>query len=261
MSDLQEGIEYERRTYNALKRFGITSGSLVKAHKDGLDLKIKRGNKTAGLELKLKPTSAGSIVMQYYDGGWHFGDTEGSEEKAFLQSIGEEARIIQLMNRKWKAPVLQYKDGKKIFVGAKKEKAYEADMRKFSTGLGVGDLYKEVPSGIISDYYNAKNSFYLNIGNRGFYLLNNKDPLDMNYDLGKQKMILAPDFSQVSGRTVLRVRCQPKIKRPFMVYQFSFTVEMTALDASPYNLSPIKSGTRSMVDLADMQNNPLIQLF
>lgn len=264
MADTHEGFDYEKNSYNALRKYNVTSGSLVRARKDGLDMAIKRSLNKSGLELKNKPTAAGSVVLKYIKDHWTWGEAD-TEEKKFLIGVGNEIGVLKMMNRYWKKPVLQYsKDGKnKIYIGIPQHAAFDVDRRRFSSHSGTGDIVKEVPSKAICDYYNKKGSYYINIGNRGLFLLGSRDPLGLNAALRKKGMAPIPDFANEATRTVMRVRLQSKGKghHRYQDYQFAFTLEMSAVNTSPYNLCPIKKGTKSKIDFAELADCPLLEFF
>ena len=251
----QEGFIYEQNAWKALKPFGITGRPPAGAAHDRPDLELKVGKITTGVELKNQPTTAGSLVMQYYDGEWHFGPTGGDGEKEFMKAIGMGVKILDTMNEKWKKPVLQYKNGQKIYVGADDQKqGYQIDLAKFG-GQGAGDIYVSVPNKTISGYYNKKKTYYLNVGSHGLFLFNQHDPLDLNERLKKAKLKPVPDFSSPSSAlTQIRVRCQYKSPG----YQFSFTLQFGRVIKSPYNLAPIRQGSSSLIDTSKLKRDPII---
>ncbi len=251
----QEGFIYEQNAWKALKPFGITGRPPAGAAHDRPDLELKVGKITTGVELKNQPTTAGSLVMQYYDGEWHFGPTGGDAEKEFMKAIGMGVKILDTMNEKWKKPVLQYKNGQKIYVGADDQKqGYQIDLAKFG-GQGAGDIYVSVPNKTISGYYNKKKTYYLNVGSHGLFLFNQHDPLDLNERLKKAKLKPVPDFSSPSSAlTQIRVRCQYKSPG----YQFSFTLQFGRVIKSPYNLAPIRQGSSSLIDTSKLKRDPII---
>jgi hypothetical protein len=251
----QQGFLYEQNAFKALKKYNLSYGSPAGASSDKPDLTIKVGKVASGVELKNQPTAAGSLVMQYYNNEWNFGPTDGNIEKEFMKSVGEKIDILSVMNKKWRQPVLQYKNGQKIYVGASDQKeAYKIDIAKFG-GAGAGDIYVDVPNKVIADYYNSKKCFYLNVGTHGFFLLNKKDPLDILDRLKKAKQQPVPDFSDnKSAKTKVRVRCQYKSPG----YQFSFTLQFGSVIQSPYNLAPIAAGSSSTIDLRKLNKDVLI---
>jgi hypothetical protein len=252
----QEGFIYEQNAWKALKPFGITGRPPAGASSDRPDLELKVGSIITGVELKNQPTTAGSLVMQYYDGEWHFGPTGNDDEKEFMKSVGMKVKILDTMNQKWKKPVLQYKGAQKIYVGADNPRqAYDLDLAKFG-GQGSGDIYVTVPNKTISGYYNTKKTYYLNVGTHGLFLFGTKDPLDLNKRLHKAKQKPVPDFSTPSSATTqIRVRCQYKGGGS---YQFSFTLQFAKVIKSPYNIAPIKMGSSSLIDTTRLKKDAVL---
>lgn len=249
----QKGFEYEEQAYKALLEYKISTGGTAGASKDRPDLTIKKGRDTTGVELKNKPTAAGSLVLQYYDGSWHFGPTDGNPEKEFLKQVGDGVGIIKTLNAEWKSPSLRYVGGKKTYVGAANSKAaYQADLKKF------GNKYIDVPNKVIADYYNSKKCSYLNVGSHGLFLLN-KDALKLNTELAKLKLPKIPNFSdRDSAKTQIRVRVQYKGGGD---YQFAFTLQFKSVTKSPYNLAPLKTGSTYIVDKTKLKKDPILRIF
>ena len=251
----QEGFIYEQNAWKALKPYGITGRPPAGASHDRPDLELKVGKITTGVELKNAPTTAGSLVMQYYDGEWHFGPTGGDEEKEFMKGIGLKADILSRMNKEWKNPVLQYENGTKTYIGADEpRRAYAMDIAKFG-GKG-GDLYEPVPNKLISGYYNKKKTYYMNVGTHGLFTLNKIDPLDLNAKLKKAKLPSIPDFSTPqSAETKIRVRVHYKGGGQ---YQFSFTLQFGKVKKSPYNIAPIRLGSSSLIDTTRLKKDAIL---
>jgi len=264
----QKGFEYEQNAYKELSKLSIATGSPAGASSDRPDLENKlvsdsRGFKSAGCELKILPTAAGSLVMKYTKGKWSYGDYAGDPEKELLQSIGEKYKLLANMNsagaagKNWrgKVPSLQNDaTGRKILVGAKtKLDAYNADIKKFG---GQNEIHIDIEAKAICDYYNSKDCQYINVGTHGFYLLNNSDPLKLNTRLSNK----IPDFAfNTSAR--IRVRCQSKGGGD---YQFVMTLDFGRTTKSPYNLAPLATATSVAIDnkaLLSADNKPLIQAF
>ena len=162
------------------------------------------------------------------------------------------------MNKEWKKPVLQYKNGQKIYIGADDQrKAYQIDIAKFG-GQGAGDIYEPVDNSKVSGYYNKKDTYYLNVGTHGFFLFGRKDPLGINKLLAKSKLTLVPDFSSPRAAvTKIRVRCQYKSPG----YQFAFTLQFGNVMKSPYNLAPIKTGSKSDIDISRLRKDNLLGIW
>jgi hypothetical protein len=252
----QEGFVYEQNAWKALQPFGITGPKPAGASHDRPDLELIIGKVKSGVELKNAPTTAGSLVMQYYGGEWHFGPTGNDDEKEFMKTVGMKVKILDTMNQKWKKPVLQYKGAQKVYVGASDSRqAYDMDLAKFG-GQGTGDIYVTVPNKTISGYYNTKKTFYMNVGTHGLFLLNQTDPFDLNAKLKKAKQKPVPDFSTPSTAvTQIRVRCQYKGGGS---YQFSFTLQFSKVIKSPYNIAPIRMGSSSLIDTTRLKKDAVL---
>jgi len=256
----QEGFEYENNAYNSLRtpiiHKDISYGGVAGASHDKPDLTIKVGETTAGVELKNQPTAAGSLVLQFSNGKWHFGPVDNNPEKQFLKGIGTKA--LKRLNENWTNPILQYdKKGNKIYVGAKKTEAYRKDLAEFGK-FPVNVRYIDIPTKIISDYYNTKKTYYLNVGTHGFFLLGS-DPLHLNKKLAALKLDPIPDFSEPnSATTKIRIRVQDKSGS----YQIAFTLQfaMSAGQKSPYNIAPLKSGSKSAIDVDALMANPIMRI-
>lgn len=261
MADVQEGRQvqqgflYEQNAWKALKEFGITGPKPAGASSDRPDLELVIGKVKSGVELKNSPTTAGSLVMQYYDGEWHFGPTGGDDEKEFMKTVGMKVNILDRMNKEWKKPVLQYKNGSKVYIGADdSRKAYAIDIAKFG-GTG-GDIYEPVPNKIVSGYYNKKKTFYMNVGTHGLFLFNSTDPFDLNGKLRKAKLKPVPDFSTPSSaETKIRVRTHYKGSGS---YQFSFTLQFGRVIKSPYNIAPIRQGSSALIDTQKLKRDAIL---
>ena len=237
----QRGFEYERNSVRVLSKLNIATPDIAGARHDMPDITLKdRLGKKGGCELKITPTAAGSLVLKYYKGkGWAFGETENNEEKIFLQKLGEKNKVIQFLNSNWKNPALinDPVSGKKIFFGETKptdglrREAYARDLKKF------GNKYINVSGNEIASYYNSKNTYYMNVGTHGFYLLN-KDPLNINTKLTKQATV--PEVPQFGPNVKSDIRLRVQYKGGGD-YQFVMTMDFKGVTKSPYNVAPLPS--------------------
>jgi len=249
----QQGFVYEENAYYALQKYKISTGGTAGASHDKPDLSLvtKSIKTSAGCELKISPTAAGSLVMKYYNGKWDFGDVKGDPEKQLMKAIGITYKLLENMNtsgtagKDWrgKIPILQNDSaGKKVLsLGfTDKRKAYATDIKNFG---GTNEVHIDVPAKAICDYYNKKKTQYLNVGTTGFYLMNKSDPLKLNSKLSTK----IPDFA-ASASARIRIRCQPKGGGD---YQFVMTLEFSKVTKSPYNLCPITSPSNVTIALAE----------
>ena len=261
----QEGFKYEENAYEALQKYKISIGGTAGASHDKPDLTVQSNKKRAGVELKLSPTAAGSLVMKYSDGEWGFGDFKGDSEKEFLHALAKKFNLLREMNKsgshgnKWrgKVPSLQNdpKTGKKLIIGAKdKRAAYAADLKKFGAS---NEVHIPIPARSICDYYITKHCSYIGVGTHGFYTLNNHDDLGLNKQLHLKGNVKIPDFSDHASAKI-RVRCQYKGSGD---YQFVMTLQFQSVKVSPYNIAPLKKGTGAEIDVAALKADPLLLAF
>lgn len=235
----QKGYDYEKFASNSLtKKLGITDGTHDGSKNQGPDVVLYKGKRKAGCELKIMPTAAGSLVLQYLrsEGKWQFGPTDGDEDKEFLKTLGMKKQILKLIEtRYWKGkiPILQYdNDGKKVYSGKHNQTSgYQKDLQNFK------NFYVDVDSSSISKYYITKGDKYLNVGTHGFYIL--EDVFKLNSVLKKP----IPNFSD-SITAKIRVRCQYKSPG----YQFALTMQFGNVTKSPYNLFPVNSNANVRIN-------------
>lgn len=269
----QKGFVYEANVAKFLKRKNlIESGySPAGASSDRPDLEIKYGSKRTslgagifGVELKTDLASAGSLVFHYNRktkkfewGSVDAKDPETSEigpakEKVFLKGIGIKKRAMSKIKQKWKDVPYNQKNRDKGWENAYGHvplfERYTWDKENFP------DIIQTIESDTIEKYYNLKDTYYLNIGTHGFYLLGSTDPMELNKDLAKRNKPLVPRWN-VSNRTTMRLRVQPKgsthamkrqgIKNPLggQGYQFTFELQFQGVKSSPYNIAPISGGS------------------
>ena len=259
---VQEGFLYETNAYKSLKKpiihKDISFGDVAGASHDKPDLTIKVGRATAGVELKNQPTAAGSLVLQFHNGKWNFGPTDGNVEKEFLATLGNKTGVLKILNKNWKTPVLQYDaKGNKIYVGAEKSNAYRKDLAAFGA-FPLNVRYITVPTKTISDYYNTKDTYYLNVGTHGFFLFGS-DPLGLNTKLRKLGLKPIPNFAAAnSATTKIRIRVQDKSGS----YQISFTLQfgMTTTQKSPYNIAPLMPGSKSSINVDALIASPIMKV-
>jgi hypothetical protein len=268
----QEGFLYEENAYDALHVYGISTGGTAGASHDKPDLTIQgKGKKTTGCELKNSPTAAGSLVMKYYNGKWDFGDYAGEPEKEMLVAIAKGVNLLREMNTsgpagiEWRKsePILQndITGKKKLLIGditklKDRQKAYAVDISNFG---GKKEVHIDVGSKAVCDYYITKKCSYINVGTHGFFTLNGQDDLGLNAKLDSLGLPLIPDFAS-NSKTIIRIRCQTKSKSQAQ-YQFSLTLQFSAVKKSPYNIAPIKTGTKSTIDKNKLKSDSILLAF
>lgn len=240
---------YEANASKSGKPHGLTDGKYDGSKNQGPDVvlykKISKKIMSAGCELKIMPTAAGSLVMQYKNGAWNYGPTDGDEDKEFLKKLGEKNDVLDRMNKgEWKGvvPNLQYdKMGNKFYVGKHTPlSAYKADQKQFGKSFGgVGDIYISIDASQIANYYITKGDFYMSVGTHGFYIL--KDTFGLN-------SILTPKIPKFADSITakIRIRYQDKTSSESKLkgqanYQFALTMQFSNVTASPYHLFPVMS--------------------
>jgi hypothetical protein len=268
----QEGFLYEENAYKALQKYKISTGGTAGASHDKPDLTIQSKGKTPiGCELKNSPTAAGSLVMKYYNNKWDFGEYKGEVEKEMLVAIAEKVNLIREMNVsgpagvRWRKsePILQNdRTGNKILLVSDiknikdRQKAYAKDLKNFG---GDNEIHIDVGSKAVCDYYLTKKCSYINVGTHGFFTLNGKDTLGLNKKLSELNLPLIPDFAK-SSETIIRMRCHLKSQSKAQ-YQWSLTLQFGKVKKSPYNIAPIKKGTKSDIDIAALQKDSILLAF
>lgn len=228
----QQGFEYEKNAAKVLKPLGLVPKNFIPAGAghDQPDLMLEHKGKKSGCELKISAASAGSLVMKYDAKNkktpWSFGKvSEDDEEKMFIKNLGEEIGIFDLIKKNWKAVPLKREKDDLLEAQTRsmtKKQIYERDRDTFQ------DIKGEIPASKIEEYYNRKDTYYVNVGTHGFYLMGNKNPL---------KLKDVPRFG-LSAKATYRARVQYKGNDN---YQFTFEMQFTipASKKSPYNIAPV----------------------
>ena len=184
----QEGFLYEENVAKSLKKKGLVSKNYkpAGASSDRPDLDLFIGGKEYGCELKKDLASAGSLVLKYNNrnGAFNFGDTGGQKEKEFMKGLGVSNRVLQAIKIKWRKPlwIAEDRDARWLQRWEKAgkpnvEERYKEDLKN------CPDIYFQLPPTTIEKYYNLKDTYYLNVGTHGFFLLGAKDPAKMTVDV------------------------------------------------------------------------------
>jgi len=261
MAEKNLGQIYEDASFNYLKKMNLVTGEAAGASSKIPDLTIKlgKGKDTAGMELKTTPTAAGGLVMKYVDGAWELGATGGKDEKEFLAGLAKKYGVLKIANNKRSAwgknvPHLQYDGDKKIYVPKMTSRqAYDKDIKQYG---GQSEIHIDVESRVIASYYNSKDTYYMNVGSHGIYLLGNTDPLDLNGRLKKLGASLIPNFN---FPVFIRCRCQAKGGGD---YNFNMVQTMKAGKVSPYNFLPMNgAGTINIREANSKVNEELLKAF
>ena len=262
----QQGFEYEKNAINFLTPLGLSDGKFAGASHDRPDIMLVVRGKQAGCELKISPTAGGSLVIKAYANStphWRFGEIEHDEtEKQFLADLAKVSGVLNEINRKWQTPIFNIVDRtsqwEKQMLKIPLRERYDTDLKT------CPDIREPLRADAMTRYYNLKNTYYINVGTHGFYLLGDKDPLNLNERLRKAGMPLVPKFEDHCKITA-RVRCQSKgvtkadaeekSKRRIGAqgYQFTFTIEFALpKNSTPYNIAPING--KSVAILKDKAN-------
>ncbi len=265
----QQGFEYEKNAVAYLKKYNLSDGIVAGASHIRPDLMLTvRGNKS-GCELKISPTAGGSLVLKYYNKKnphWQFGEIDHDEtEKVFLRDLAIKSNVLQTVNQEWNnAPFLiedRDKNHEQIMLQIPLRERYKADL------LTCPDIrIRSIDSSAMSNYYNIKDTYYINVGTHGFYLLGNTDPLRLNDVLRKKNKPIIPTFESVAT-IVARIRCQSKgvtkadatEKSKGQIgsqgYQFTFTLEFSVrMNSSHYNIAPLANSGKSVTILSNKEN-------
>jgi hypothetical protein len=258
----QQGFEYEKNAINFLKKFQLSDGQFAGASHDRPDIMLTVRGDNAGCELKISPTAGGSLVIKAYANStphWRFGDIDHDEtEKKFLADLAKSSGVLAKINKEWDTPIYNIAD---------RTKDWERQMLKiplrdrYNTDLKTcPDIPMLLPSDSMTKYYNLKNTYYINVGTHGFYLLGDKDPLGLNERMKKAGLPLVPKFEDVCKITA-RVRCQSKgITKAdaeerskgrigAQGYQFTFTIQFALpKKTTPYNIAPINGVNVNIIE-------------
>lgn len=232
----QQGFQYEKNAADFLKPLGLVPKNFqpAGAGSDQPDLMLFYKNREAGCELKITAASAGSLVLKYNTNkGWSFGDIKREdEEKQFIADLAQQNKLFDLIEKNWKE--IPYKrDKDKIWeMTAGKltpKQRYERDRDTFK------DIKGEIPASKIEDYYNKKDTYYVNVGTHGFYLMGNRNPLKLNG---------VPLFGQ-SAKATYRARVQYKGSDN---YQFTFEMQFSMKTKSPFNIAPVDGKNVAIIE-------------
>ena len=266
----QAGFEYEKNVAKILQKLDPAWVSSLYipagAGSDKPDLELLLNNKDYGCELKMKAASAGSLVIHNKGPGKGFvyGDTDGHKEKEFLKGLGTKVNLLSTIKREWK-------DGMLLWIQQPRDREWMQSV--LTSGLSLKERYKKdlanhsdirypLPSNTISNYYNLKDTYYLNVGTHGFYLLGNKDPAGLNAVANDLQGHSIPKW-QHSHSAELRIRIQSKgvskasanekrlgvsITRG-QGYQITMEIVFKSVKKSPYyNIGPNKPGGKAIVN-------------
>lgn len=228
----QQGFQYEENAAKVLKPLGLVPKNFVPAGAghDQPDLILEYNKKKSGCELKITAASAGSLVLKYdmsdKKNPWKFGDIKATDdEKLFIKDLAEEVGLFDIIKKQWKeVPFKRDKDEMWEATAGKltQQQRYERDRDTFK------DIRGEISATKIEEYYNKKDTYYVNVGTHGFYLMGSKNPL---------KLKDVPRFGS-SAKATYRARVQYKGGGN---YQFTFEMQFSipSVKKSPFNIAPV----------------------
>jgi hypothetical protein len=236
----QQGFQYEINAANVLKPMGFVPKNFMPAgagHNQP-DLMLEHKGKKSGCELKITAASAGSLVLKYNiknkNSLWSFGEiSDDDAEKKFIKDLADEIDLFKILKKEWKEiPFKREKDALWNATAGKltKKQQYERDRDTFP------DVRGEIPANKIEQYYNKKDTYYVNVGTHGFYLMGSKNPLDLKD---------VPTFGS-SAKAIYRARVQYKGSDN---YQFTFEMQFSipAAKKSPFNIAPVDGKTVNII--------------
>jgi hypothetical protein len=236
----QQGFQYEINAANVLKPMGFVPKNFMPAgagHNQP-DLMLEHKGKKSGCELKITAASAGSLVLKYNiknkNSPWSFGEiSDDDAEKKFIKDLADEIDLFKILKKEWKEiPFKREKDALWNATAGKltKKQQYERDRDTFP------DVRGEIPANKIEQYYNKKDTYYVNVGTHGFYLMGSKNPLDLKD---------VPTFGS-SAKAIYRARVQYKGSDN---YQFTFEMQFSipAAKKSPFNIAPVDGKTVNII--------------
>ena len=228
----QQGFQYEENAAKVLKKKGIVPKNFTPAGASHTqpDLMLEHKGKQSGCELKITAASAGSLVLKYDSKNkrspWKFGDiSEDDAEKVFIKDLAHEVGLFDIIKKKWKeVPLKREKDAllQAQTKSMSKKQIYERDRDAFP------DIRGDIPASKIEDYYNKKDTYYVNVGTHGFYLMGRNNPLQLKD---------VPTFGS-SAKATYRARVQYKGNDN---YQFTFEMQFSIPSSkkSPFNIAPV----------------------
>lgn len=240
-SSSQQGFKYETNAAAVLKTYDIVPQTFTPAGagSNQPDLIIKRpglnADGIAGCELKITAASAGSLVLKYNNGKWQFNEINAADdEKLFIRDLANKVGIFDIINNKWKEEPYKGTTNlnlKKEMESLTKRQIYQRDLGLFK------DIKGEISASEIEEYYNRKNTYYVNVGTHGFYLLGPNNPLNFKN---------IPRFG-TSAAAIYRARVQYKGSDN---YQFTFEMQFSipAAKKSPFNIAPIINKNNVTID-------------
>jgi hypothetical protein len=247
----QKGYQYELNAAIALEPFDLVRKGFrpAGAGADKPDLMIKkpgepRATGEHGCELKISPAaSGGSLVLKYNGSEWYFDEPRRDEdEKIFIKGLAESSGALREINRKWKG-IEPIKFSKSKPAGLDKKGIYKRELSQFD------DVKGQIRAEAIEGYYNAKKTYYINVGTHGFYLLGPKNPM---------RLIGLKRFKD-AATAGWRARVQNKGSGNYQ-FTFELTFSILASNRSKYNIAPLNNAKDIKINLQTLENT-IAELF
>lgn len=229
VAESKKGFIYEQNVARYLANKGLARRGNAGSKSDRPDIILKQRGLTAGCELKIHGKSAGSLRLHYDNKVWHFAeDPEHALEKEVLRNLSSKYGILDIINRRWKAPAKW--DTSRKMTSYERMEIDKGQFPEINVPVGAWEL---------GHYYNAKDTWYLNIGSAGFYLLSKRDPLYINKKLKTRKDELVPLFAD-NGSATCNCRLQIKdTSRGNYGFILALRVRVPVLGRSPYNIGAL----------------------
>lgn len=242
----QQGFKYEKNVAAFLKKKGLVDPKFNPAGSTSkqADLEMIVENKKVNVELKITAASGGSLVLKWNRGKWQFDDVSDNPEKQFLVDLANSSGALTKLNKLWnkipakhanvnstnkseKMLALRWKNAKNR---NEKEAVYNSELLKFP------EINQELDGSVIAQYYEMKDTYYVNIGTSGFYLFGTDDPAKINKRCAAKGLPSVPSFSKVAN-VKYRARVQAKGGGNFQ-YTFELSFSISKGNNSPYNIGP-----------------------
>lgn len=161
--EINEGQQYENNTLEKLKNAGYTQQSRAEED-EGIDVKVTIKGKSAGIELKEQIGAVfGSGTLEFKNNAWAI----SSKSNPVVKKLFNE-QLSDWVNEMWYKKTNNY---------IPNFPATKADQQILGGGTGY---FKDITSDSVIDYYDK--SDYIQIKDKGFYKIKDKNPLNIPSD-------------------------------------------------------------------------------
>jgi len=233
----QKGFEYEKNASDFLKSKSLVDKNFrpAGAGHSQADLEVTHNKEVIDVELKITAASGGSLVLKYFKDRpngkkWDFDTIPSTDkEKQFLADLARQVGALDKINKLWTNKPM--KTNPQESNGIPKNKWYDIDKTNFD------EINENIDAQYMADYYEKKNTYYVNVGDRGFYIFGKKDPKRLNQKLLKVGMSKIPSFADKASLKY-RARVQSKGGGNYQ-YTFELSFSISTANKSPYNIAPI----------------------